>query len=243
MITIRLEGLQIVTDELKKMERQLPFATRNALNKTAGLVKAAIEQEMSSVFDRPTNWTLNSLRISYADKAKPQAKVVMKDEATKSLPATRWLSPEIDGGARADKRSERHLRSQGLLPGNRYVAPGSGAKLDRHGNLSRGQITKMLSGVRGFEEAGFDANATDSRRSVKKGNSKRYFILRRGNMPLGIAERFGSRRDQVRVVLAFVTRPSYRKRLPFYEVGQKVADANLANELNKAIGQALRSAR
>lgn len=243
MITIRLEGLQIVTDELKKMERQIPFATALALTKTAQLSKAAIERQMPSVFDRPTPWTLNSLRLTPAKKTKLEAKVSLKDEAVKSAPPSRWLTPQIEGGARADKASERNLRRKGLLPSGRYIAPGRGAELDPYGNISRGQIVKMLSGVGGFEEVGYNANATDSRRSKKKGNAKRYFIMRRGKTPIGIAERFGSAVGDVRMVLAFVSRPSYKKRLRFYEIGQQVADANFQAEFDKALARAMRSAR
>lgn len=243
MIKVIATGVAEASAKLKKIESQIPFATAVALTRTAQTVKKEIEGEMKSVFDRPTRWTLNSLRLVPAKKDKLEARVVMKDAADKSVPATRWLNPEIEGGPRRDKASERQMRMQGVLPSGKYIAPGKGAKLDRFGNMTKGQITKIMSGVGGFNEAGFDANATDSKRSRRKGNAKRYFVLRRGSMPLGIAERFGRGKDSIRMVLAFVRKPNYKRRLDFYGLGQRVIDRELPKELKASFARALATAR
>lgn len=133
------------------------------------------------MFDRPTSFTLNSLKVNPAKLGRLEATVEMKNEASKSEPATKWLAPEIFGGRRPEKRLERQLRNQGILPYGKYIVPGAGAKLDAHGNMSRGQITKAVSGVNGFSQLGYAANATMSERSTRKGNAKRYFVIKRGN--------------------------------------------------------------
>ena len=241
MIRVTLEGARRASDQLARYEKQIPFATALALTRTAQIAKREIEKEMSSVFDRPTRWTLNSLRLFPAKKDKLEARVWMKNEADKSSPATRWLNPEIEGGPRQDKASERNLRNRGILPAGKYIAPGKGAKLDRFGNLTKGTITKALSGVGGFSETGFSANATGSKRSRRKGNAKRYFVIRRGKTPIGIAER--TSKTQMHVLLAFVGRPSYKRRLDFYGVGDKVVRQHLADEYRKAMEKAMRTAR
>lgn len=237
MITIVAKGFKESISKLSSIERQIPFATMNALNSTAAIVKAELDREMASVFDRPTRWTLNSLRILYAKKTKLSASVWMKNEADKSGPATKWLLPEIEGGARDAKRSETLLRDNGLLGEGRYIMPGKDAKLDRHGNLSRGTVQKAVSGL----GASFDKlqNSTESRRS--QANKRAFFLLGKGDGALGIGQRTGKR--SIRMIIAFGKRPSYSKRLDFYGVGSKVAQNNLEAEMVKALRKALATAR
>jgi len=241
MIRIRAAGMKDEQQRLARVERQIPFATALGLTRTAKIVESELVAEMAGVFDRPTRWTLNSLRVFPAKKDKLEARVWMKNEADKSVPATRWLSPEIDGGPRQDKRSETRLRRAGVLPSGKYILPGKGAKLDKHGNLTKGNITKVISGLSAFGDAGYNANATDSRRSLKRGNARRYFMIKRGQTPIGIAER--SSRQRMHVLLAFVSRPTYPKRFDFYGVGERVAKEHLEAETSKALDEALRTAR
>lgn len=234
MLKIALNGVNQVREEMEKIQKQIPFASAMALTRTARLVQAEIEREMASVFDRPTKWTLNSLRLFPAKKTKLEAKVWMKDEADKSGPASRWLRPEIDGGQRPDKRSETLLRNKGVLPSGKYIMPGKKLRLDRFGNVSKGTMQKVLSGL-GAQNDRYQ-NSTGSRRS--KANSKQYFVLGRGQNAIGIAERTSKR--NIKMVLAFGSRPSYSRRLDFYGIGQRVADENLEREFEAAIAYALR---
>jgi hypothetical protein len=236
MIKVIVQGLQEAQKELDKQQKQVPFATALALTRTAGLAKKAIESEMRTVFDRPTRWTLNSLRLFPAKKNKLEARVWMKNEADKSVPATRWLNPQIDGGQRQDKRTETLLRQKGILPAGKYVVPGSGAKLNANGNISRGQIQKILSGL-GAQNDRYQ-NSTNSRRSAA--NKRSFFVIGKGGSAAGIAQRSGS---SVKMMLAFVSRPRYRRRLDFFGIGNKVAADNLDRELVKAMRAALATAR
>lgn len=241
MIKVTPKGAERDLARLARFESQITFATALALTRTAQTIEGRLKQEMQNVFDRPTRWTLNSLRVSPATKKKLEARVWMKDEADKSIPATKWLTPEITGGPRQDKASERNLRQRGILPSGKYIMPGRSAKLDQYGNLPKGVITKALSGISGFDQRGFNANATGSRRSRAKGNSKRYFVMYRGKTPIGIAER--TSRNRMSVLLAFVGRPAYPRRLDFYGIADQVAAQTLRPELVKAIRQALSTAR
>lgn len=237
MLRVTLTGVNQVRAEMEKLQKQIPFASALALTRTSELVKAELEREMASVFDRPTNWTLNSLRLFPAKKTKLEARVWMKDEADKSGPAAKWLGPEIDGGQRQDKRSETLLRNKGVLPAGKYIMPGKRLKLDRFGNVSKGTVQKVLSGL-GAQNDRYQ-NSTNSRRS--KANKKQYFVLGRGSSAVGIAERISKR--NIKIVLAFGSRPSYGRRLDFYGIGQRVADKHLVVEFEKAIAKALATAR
>lgn len=223
--------------------KQINFATASAMTRTAQDVKAAIKKEMETVFDRPTRWTLNSLRLFPAKKTNLTAKVWLKNEADKGVPPTRWLTPQIDGGHREDKRSELRLRAAGILPPGMAMVPGAGAKLDQYGNMSKGQIIQILSGLGAFNTAGFTANASNSARSRAKGNAARYFVLRKGGRAIGVGQRTGKGPGSVVVVMAFVSRPRYSKRLDFYGVANRVVAARMNANLEAAVAAAIRTSR
>ncbi len=237
MIKVTMRGVDIVRSEVEKVRKQIPFASAEALTRTAGIVKAELEREMAGVFDRPTNWTLNSLRLFPATKQKLEAKVWMKDEADKSGPASKWLRPEIEGGARQYKRSEELLRNRGVLPDGKYIMPGRSIRLDRFGNISRGTMQKVLSGL-GAQSDRYQ-NSTNSVRS--RANKKKYFVLGLGNDAVGIAERMS--KSSIKMVLIFGAKPSYGRRFDFYEIGESVAAKNIGPEFEKALAKALATAR
>ncbi len=255
---VTFTGLRERLQQLDHLEReQLPFAAALALTSTAQEVKAGLVEEMQSVFDRPTRATLNSLFIQPATKARMEARVWIKDglsqnsagnmvgtqhEWDKGSAATVWLTPQVRGGLRNQKGTERMLNRRGVLPAGKYVMPGKGIKLDSHGNIPRGTLTKILSGAGLFTEEGYDANATRSGRSSAKGNSKRYFLMRKGRQAIGVAERTGwgkGSRNKIKMVLAFTDAPSYSRRFRFFEVAEAIAEDQLPIQFEKAMARAL----
>lgn len=246
MIEVKFTGLRERLQTLERLEReQLPFAAALALTGTAQDVKAGIVDEMRAVFDRPTRWTLNGVFIEPATKDRMVARVWLKDKdpARGGAPAAEYLAPHIYGGPRNYKGTEKMLYRRGALASGRYVVPGKNLKLDAHGNIGRGRLTKILSGAGMFTEEGYDANATDSARSLKKGHGKRYFLIKKGNRPLGIAERTSKGKDGMRMVLAFTGKPSYSKRLDFFGVAERIAEDQLPIRFELALARALATAR
>lgn len=216
-------------------------ALADALNHTANQARQALKAEMSSVFDRPTPWTLNSIRILHAKPTDtPEAAVWVKDEAGGKKPfgADDYLLPQVEGGNRFTRRSEKYLREAGILPAGRFVVPAAGARLDAYGNIQRGHMMQILSGLKALRLSGSYHNATDSRRSMRKGHGRAFFVMKRGKTPIGIGERRGK---NMLMVLAFVRQPQYRERFRFYEVVRRVAenDAQLEANIDKAIAKAL----
>lgn len=238
MIKIGVEGEALLRRKLSDIEkRQLPFATAVALNRTAQNVKDAEITAMKAAFDRPTRFTLNSLFIKPAKKNRLQAVVWVKDYASKAAPPTRWLLPEVMGGNRSAKRSETLLSARSILPSGKALMPGKGVRLDAHGNISRGMMQKILSGL--GAQGDKLANSTDSRRS--EGNRKRFFVLGKGSGAIGIAERKGKR--SIAMVLAFGKSPSYGSRLDFYGVASRTITRRLPQHLRAAMGEAVLSAK
>lgn len=239
---ISAEGLDDSLAALAKLGSGLaPRALADALNHQANQARQALQGAMPDVFDRPTPWSLNSIRILYAKpSAEPEAAIWVKDESGGKNPysAEDYLMPQVEGGERITRRSEKYLREAGILPEGRFVVPGSGARLDGYGNIQRGHLMQILSGLKALKRDGSDHSATDSKRSVRKGHAKAFFVLKRGKTAIGIAERRG---DEVAVVLAFVRQPQYRERFKFFDIVRRVAenDSMLEANIDNAIADAL----
>ncbi|MHB0784432.1 hypothetical protein [Bradyrhizobium sp. 5.13L] len=218
-----------VTKALRNLaERDAPIVTAYALTKTAQDIKAEEIDTMRAVFDRPTRFTLNALYVKPATKTDLVAEVYFKD-GFGSVPAWRYLGPQVDGGARAHKSFERALIRSGIMAQGEFAVPGKGATLDSFGNISGGTITRILSQLGAAEQSsGYKANQTArSRARAKKKKVGRYFVLRPGaggaadrNVAPGIYYR-ADLREMVPVIM-FVKPPRYQKRFPFYERAQAV---------------------
>jgi len=229
-------NINAVIRELDVIQKKhIPFATVLALTRTGQHVKAELEREMARVFDRPTAYTMRSLFLQPATKTRMTARVWLKDSTFKGTPATQYLWPQIFGGPRERKRFEKSLAAAGLLPAGMYAVPGSGAQLDRHGNMSRGQITKILSALGASRDPYQNRTSASVRR--KGGRVPQYFVGRPGRgLPLGVWQsiRFASG-SAVKPILIYTKAPTYSPRFKFFDVaGRKVAEV-FNTEFRKAL--------
>lgn len=232
MFKVTSKGARQQSNRFRKLiDNDIPEATAQAINWTSYNLRERLQEEIKSVFDRPTRFTIDSIEVIKATAERPEATVMLKDFSSKAAPAAVWLAPQVYGGDRRDKRSETLLRGRGILPAGMYVAPGAGMKLDSMGNVGRGQMQKIISGL----GASFDPyqRSTSSRRSA--GNRKRFFVMRQGKRPIGIAERFGRSREQVRIVLAFIAKPKYQKRFDFFGIATQFVDEDLPKTFERAM--------
>jgi len=223
---------------------QIPFARVLAATRTAQRVKAGMLKVMRGRLDRPTSTTMNSLFIRPATKAKPEARVWFKDSWTTGIPADRYLQQAVHGGLRRHKRFEEALIASGLMRRGQYAVPASDM-LNAYGNAPRGLITKVLSGLGAAEQRrGYQANATSSRRSRRKGNAQRYFVAEIEGTQ-GIWERRSTAwGDAVRPVFVFTNgAPGYRVIFPFHTIAENIVKAHYGNELRDALAEAVRTAR
>ena len=200
--------------------KQAPFATALGLTRTAQKIQEAQRETMKRVLDRPTKWTLNSVRVQAAKKSDPtpSALVFIGDASAERL------LPQVEGTKRGGKAAEGVLRGHGLMPAGSYAVPASGMRLDSHGNVSRAALGKVMAGLR----PGGDYFAGS--------------IGRPGaNRPEGIWERDG---DKVKPMFLFVRRPpEYRSRYDFKGTAANVAGKELDAQLRKALEEALASQR
>ncbi|QNB10816.1 hypothetical protein G5S35_03990 [Paraburkholderia tropica] len=229
------------------VQRQLPYAASVALNRTGKAVIAVEQATMRNVFDRPTPYTLNALRLKPATKTKLIAEVSYKDESFKGTPATKYLAPQVDGGPRSVKRVEALLRARGLLPADMYTVPGSAAKVDQYGNFSRGQYSQILAQLQASRDSAQNETPTSRRRKRRNPTADvRYFVGRPGGgrLPLGVWARYQFAQGYaVRPILMFVRAPTYSRRFPFYDVADATSAATLPTEMEAALAMALATRR
>jgi hypothetical protein len=225
-------------------EKQLPYVFARTATKLAELVREGELSVMSARLDRPTATTMKSLYMKRAEKSNPEARTFFKDAWTSGVPADTYLQQVVKGGRRPHKRFEKALIARGIMQPGQYAIPAESA-LNQFGNVPRGTIMKILSGLSAAETvSGVQANATNSKRSKRKGNADRYFA---GDVDgtQGIWERkksaFG---DAVRPVFIFSEgEPGYRVIVPFYKIADNIVKANRAKEFASAMDQALSTAR
>lgn len=240
---------------------QLPFATSVALNKTAEHARTAVQEDMRTRFNNPTPWFLNSLRIRRATKQWPAATVGFKDDAGGDFNNNPMASPHVQGGGRAMKAMEVRLNRLGYLPVGWQVVPGQGAKVDGYGNMSRGEISRLLNVLGTYFESGYNKANQATKDRLKKGTKTRYGFqywvnparaMRSGmlkgkarakHIPPGVYQRyitpFGS---SLKPILIFVKSTTYKAVLPFDDTVNRVVDQNFPAEFDAAMQLALRTA-
>jgi hypothetical protein len=116
-----LVGLQRSLSALA--QTQVPYATATALTALAKRVQAAEKISLSTVFDRPTPFTLGAIGVRAARKDTLQAMVFVRDTAAG------YLSPyEFDGPRKLNGRALLNPKAIGL---------------NRYGNLPKGALAKL----------------------------------------------------------------------------------------------------
>src|SRR5690606_33547798 len=107
-------------------------------------------------------------------KESPAALLYIPSNPDKGAAPTDVLGHHIFGVERVAKRSERQLMRAGLISPNERVVPGEGMRLNQYGNIPSSTMIQILSAIRAFTEAGFQANITERSKGRNK-NRAQYF--------------------------------------------------------------------
>lgn len=246
---------------LSEIERsQLPAASMRALTRTAIDAKARLQSAMRSAFDKPKPWTINSLYVEVATKAKLEANVHFKDAwATdlkkKGVPAGRYLRSQILGGPRHQTSTEKRLASiAGVIPPGYYLVPTKHADKDAFGNMSPGQIAKIRSFFNANPDVGVTSNANGKRGKGVRRNESYFAIVpgrpqgRGGNgggLPPGIYKVVQSAFGRaVLPVAALVGQaPTYSAKFDFDGIAAKAIEDRLAVHMREALDWAMATRR
>lgn len=219
-------------------QRQVPFATVKALNQTVEDIREHHRMILPVVFDRPTRYTLNSLRVLKArTTGELVAGVYFKDAARRRK---HYLMPQVEGGPRAHKPFEYWLIQRGIMASNEYAVPASGLKLDAFGNVPGGTITMILSQL----AAGPDAFQWETARSRKRAGASRarYFVPQPGsNLRRGIWRRKG--KAAIEPVFIFVASVAYTKRYPFFDISRDRAMFFMPINFERALNEGIEDQR
>jgi hypothetical protein len=244
MIKIETPDLRSTQRKLTFLERvALPAARRQATYEMGVEVANNERRVMRARFDRPVPFTLNSLFVKQqSDKYGESAtKVWFKDRAVKGTAANDYLQAEVYGGQRNYKNFEGLLLARRFLKRGKYIVPAEGAQLDGFGNVKRGQISRIISAL----QIGKDGSqfASDSRRSKRKGNAKKYFwatiegtegVWERRVSGLGVG---------VRPIFIVADRnPRYKIRLPFERIAVNTIKAHYPRIFTKVLAEAVERA-
>ncbi len=234
VVKISTRGMKLIGETIKGMDKQWRFATSVALNRTAYGARTDVRRDMSWIFDRPTKFTLNSLRVERSKKTDVPmvSEVYINDEGFKSRPALEWLSPHIYGGARKEKRSEWVMKKRKKLKKNEWIVPGRGARLSpKTGNFPRAQMVKILSNIRSTYTGDYD---------TPYGDKVTYYVDRKGKNPGVYRKRYG----KPELWLKFITKaPQYTPIFPFHKMVEAYVDKHYLDELDDAMDYATRTAR
>lgn len=210
-------------------ERVIPYAAASALNRTAKAAQARIIAEMPRVFASPTRYTLGSTRVVPATKQALVARLAVKDSADSGTVPQHYLLPEVEGGARRAKRFELALRYSGIIGADQYVAPGQDGPVDAAGNLSGGDIKRVLSALRG---QGAPAAGKAAKGSANRRKAGGHFTVRTKAGTLLILRRSAAGSQVLMAASRKV--PQYRSRLPFAAIAAQVVDAEFPSQFAEA---------
>lgn len=234
-IGVRTESVASVLSQLRSVpERMVPYATSTALTRSAQRARDDIVAAMLSSFDRPTQYTLNSLFVVPSTVQTLRARVHVKDKTSRggTLPQD-YLLPEVEGGQRKNKRLENALRYAGWLPSGWFaiVTRAAAPLLDENGNIPRAIAQRILvaCGARTAKTKQAQRAAAD------------YFAIAPndayGRLRAGVYKREAS---HVYPVLIFTSvQPKYAVKLDFTAIAQRSAEAAFPGEFARALSDQL----
>lgn len=231
--------------------KQIQFATSVALNRAAFLSLDDMSREVRDSFDRPTPWIQKSARYTKATKANLSVTFGYDVFGNKQgVTAGKVLRAQVVGGERKLKRFEIALRRKGALPNGMFAVPGDAADelgmIDRFGNMKGSAIVQILSKLEAFQEIGFTANVVNKKRKRASGRDRYFWVGKPGrNTPLGVwlIDDRHSARGRLRPVLVFVKSTNYEKRYDFQFAARTALLKHFYPEFDKALAQALATAR
>lgn len=243
-LDLALDAAPITAGMQELEQKHLPFVLALTATRLAQRVKKGELKVMRDRLDRPTPTTLNSLFVKMATTKGGAAEVYFKDSWASGIPADTYLQQAVSGGVRPHKRFEKALIARGLMRSTEYAVP-TAPFMNQYGNVSRGTMLKILSGLGAAETGrGYQANASGSARSKRKGNADRFFsgdvdgtrgVWERKTMGMG---------DAVRPVFVFSSSaPRYRTIFPFFKIAENIVKANYPAEFADAFAQAMATAK
>ena len=247
---VDIEGLPQLTGRLSRMQKQVSFAMVGAINDVTFDVMRAGRKEITRALDRPTPYTVSSWRVlDKATRNSLSATVGFSDYFGNVLGVgpDQKLKQQFIGGPRRRTGTEAMLQSAGMLPAGRFLVPGSGVKLNRYGNISPGELSKIRSQLSlGNDPTSFSSGSVRSRRNVSRSGC--YFwsygrgsvFSRSRHLAPGV---WLAKGGTIHPVLLSARAPVYERRIHAREIGEQIVRRDIEAAFTRRFAQAISTAR
>ena len=215
-------------------ERRLRASVATALTRTAADARKAWQAEMRTKLDRPTPYTINSVRTEKATAESLVAVVAIKDQGEGVLPAE-YLRTQQVGGDRNLRKFERALVSAKAMPPGYKVVPSRYALLDAYGNISRAQIVSVLRSIGGNVLSPGYQRVISKSASKRAGKSKPYLAVwpeAKSGLAPGV---YQSKGRELQQVFAYVRSVTYRQRIDLYQTARDIVGQQLQAQFDRAM--------
>lgn len=198
-------------------DKQIPFATAQAINRLGGMVLDAEKASLKKVFPTATPFTLNSIRQTKARKGYPETTIALGDIAEA------YLAPYIDGG--------KHFLNSRALLNPKDIA------LNQYGNLPR----KKLASLKGRSDVFIGDVKTKSGATIN-GVWQRIpaMVARKATKKRPAREASGAR---LKLLIRFGDALPVRENLPWGTTAQKIVTDNFDAVFGAELGKAIATAR
>lgn len=214
-----MANLTDLSNQLRTLRKQLPFATAQAMTAVVRKIEDAQKVAMQRNLDNPTPFTVKSVKSRGARKSDLKAKVFVMNTAAA------YLEPFETGGVHK-------------LNGSALLNP-KDIKLNKYGNLPRNKLSSLKSKENTFIGDISGVNGVWQRKKAKKGKNGRKRLQRSPN---------GTRRDRKKqpmpkLLIRFGDALPVEPVLGYQDRAMKMTQALLPQEINRAIAEAIRTAR
>ncbi|MEM8340583.1 hypothetical protein Q4R68_15770 [Morganella morganii] len=214
-----MANLTDLSNQLRTLRKQIPFATAQAMTAVVRKIEDAQKVAMQRNLDNPTPFTVKSVKSRGARKSDLKAKVFVMNTAAA------YLEPFETGGVHK-------------LNGSALLNP-KDIKLNKYGNLPRNKLSSLKSKENTFIGDISGVNGVWQRKKAKKGKKDRKRLQRSPN---------GTRRDKKKqpmpkLLIRFGDALPVEPILGYQDRAMKMTQALLPQEINRAIAEAIRTAR
>lgn len=219
-----MANLTDLSNQLRTLRKQIPFATAQAMTAVVRKIEDAQKVAMQRNLGNPTPFTVKGVRSKGARKTDLTAKVFVMPTAAS------YLEPFEIGGVHK-------------LNGSTLLNP-KAIKLNKYGNLPRNKLSSLKAKENVFigelsTRYGKNVNGVWERKKAKKVKKGRKRLKRSPN---------GARRERIparppKLLLRFGDALPVEPVLGYQDRAMKMTQALLPQEINRAIAEAIRTAR
>ena len=243
-----------VLSRIKGVQKEIPFATSNALNTVLFAVRDETMRQLPTLLDRPTPWTMRSWYVRKSNKRTLTAQFGLYASRRRGKVPTEVIGQQLAGGRRQPRSTERRLRAAGLLRPGYQLAPAKrnwAVKLNKYGNVAPNLYQQILRafGLLGGEDGGQAYRANLAKRTEDKdgyvviGGREYFAIANATHLAAGIWARRGRWGRKIAPVFLATSEPDYEQRVDLQRIADPVVATRWPAEFRAALAKAIASSR